>query len=116
MVNQWYFSHVEKIQMKRNSTNIFGLLRLTITTVTLTMGLRLGSRDTFMQTKRWEPFLNNQLPKLAPATWKLNQVGNIPVGDDFFTRIKKIPETTRYAAITKHDQRRDGKVYSKRRD
>lgn len=60
-----------------------------------------------MQTKRWEPFLNNQLPKLAPATWKLNQVGNIPVGDDFFTRIKKIPETTRYAAITKH-----GKFYS----
>ncbi len=71
------------------------------------MGLRLGSRDTFLQTESWDPYLNEQLPKLAPATWRFNQVGNIPIADDFYTRIKKIPGTTRYAAITKH-----GKVYS----
>lgn len=93
--------------MNNNSTKIFYISLLAFFVVTISMGLRLGSRDSFTQTERWEPFLNNQLPKLAPATWKFNLVGNIPISDDFYTRIKKIPGTTRYAAITKH-----GKVFS----
>lgn len=88
--------------MKHNSTKIFGVALLTVLVVFITMGLRLGSRDAFLQTQTWAPYLNEQLPKLAPATWRFNQVGNIPASNDFYTRIKKIPGTSRYAAITKH--------------
>ncbi len=93
--------------MKYNATTIFSSLLLVGIVAIASLGLQLGSRDAFLQTERWEPFLNNQLPKLAPATWRFNEVGNIPLSDDFYTRIRKIPGTTRYVAITKH-----GKVFS----
>ncbi|MDW3196136.1 MAG: PQQ-dependent sugar dehydrogenase [Cytophagales bacterium] len=93
--------------MRYNSTKSIGIYFLSAFVLLLLLGWKSQTLSLFGQTERRGPFLDGKFPRFAPVPWKFQQIGFIPVDNDFFTRVERIPRTSRFVGLTKN-----GKVLS----